>query len=342
MRVAVYYNNRDVRIEERPVPKIGPGELLMRIRASGICGSDVMEWYRTAKAPCVLGHEVAGEIVEIGPGIDILKKGDRISASHHVPCYNCHYCQLGHHTLCDTLRTTNFEPGGFAEWVRLPEINSRYGVYRIPDTVSFEEATFVEPLACVVRAQQKVNVRKGQTVLVIGCGVSGLLHVMVAKTRGATKIFACDLIDSRMEVALQCGANEVFKASDNIPKKLSLTNEGRLADVVIVCAVNKEATLQAIECAGRGGVVLFFALQSPDQVIPFSMNEVFWQKGLTFTSSYAASPEDHRESLDLICSRKVNVSQLITHRLGLSEVAKGFNLVMNARDSIKVILDPSR
>jgi len=255
MRVANYYSNKDVRIEELPIPRIGRGELLIKINATGICGSDVLEWYRSKKVPRVLGHEVAGEIAEVGPGINGFKKGDRVSASHHVPCYKCHYCNLGHHTLCDTLRTTNFDPGGFSEWVRLPEINSLYGVYRIPDTVSFEEATFIEPLACVVRAQRKVDIRKGQTVFIIGCGVSGLLHIMLAKVRGAERVIACDLVDLRLKAALQCGANEVFKASDVIPKKLSQTNEGRLADVVISCAANKEATFQVIEYAGRGGVV---------------------------------------------------------------------------------------
>ncbi|UCG81599.1 MAG: alcohol dehydrogenase catalytic domain-containing protein, partial [Desulfobacterales bacterium] len=154
MRVAMYYNNKDIRIEEMSVPSIGPGEVLVRIEASGICGSDVMEWYRIKRAPLVLGHEIAGEVVEVGEGVDRYKKGDRVVASHHVPCNTCRYCLSGHHTVCDTLRGTSFDPGGFAEYVRLPAINVDRGVYHVPNEVSFEEATFTEPLACVLRGQR--------------------------------------------------------------------------------------------------------------------------------------------------------------------------------------------
>ena len=137
MRVAMYYNNNDIKIEEKPTPKIGRGELLMRVEASGICGSDVMEWYRIKKAPLVLGHEVAGPIEEAGEGVEKFKVGDRIVASHHVPCNTCYYCLTGHHTACDTLRKTNFDPGGFAEYIRLPSINVDRGVFHIPDSVSY-------------------------------------------------------------------------------------------------------------------------------------------------------------------------------------------------------------
>ncbi|MGB2876915.1 MAG: alcohol dehydrogenase catalytic domain-containing protein, partial [Dehalococcoidales bacterium] len=154
MRAAVWYNNRDIRIEEMPVPKIGPGELLLRVEASGICGSDVMEWYRLDKAPLILGHEVGAQVVEVGSGVENFKEGDCVSAAHHVPCNTCYYCLRGHHTMCDTLRKTNFDPGGFAEYVRLPAINVERGVFRLPDEMSYEEATFIEPLACVLRGQR--------------------------------------------------------------------------------------------------------------------------------------------------------------------------------------------
>jgi len=152
MRVAKWYNNQDVRVEEMPTPEIGLGELLVRIIASGICGSDVMEWYRLDRAPLVLGHEIAGEVVGVGEGVEPYKVGDRVAVAHHVPCNTCHYCLSGNSTVCDTLRRTNFDPGGFAEYVRLPAINVDRGVFLLPDEVSYEEATFVEPLACVLRA----------------------------------------------------------------------------------------------------------------------------------------------------------------------------------------------
>jgi L-iditol 2-dehydrogenase len=171
VRVAVYYNNRDVRLEEMPRPRIGPGELLVKVIASGICGSDVMEWYRIKKAPRVLGHEIAGDIVEVGEGVTRYEVGDRVFVSHHVPCNTCRYCLSGQHTVCETLHTTNYDPGGFAEFLRVPAINVDRGVWVLPDDVSFEEGVFIEPLGCVVRAQRVARVQPGQTVLVQGSGM---------------------------------------------------------------------------------------------------------------------------------------------------------------------------
>ena len=184
-RVAVYYNNDDVRIAEQPVPEIGPGETLVRIHASGICGSDVLEWYRVPKAPIVLGHEVAGEVVAIGEGVCSVAVGDRVVLSHHVPDNTCRYCLTGNHTACHTLHTTNFDPGGFAQYVRMPALQTDRGILRMPDSMSYEEGSFVEPLACVVRAQSRAGVRPGSTVLVMGSGISGLLHIRLALALGA-------------------------------------------------------------------------------------------------------------------------------------------------------------
>ncbi|MFH1886029.1 MAG: alcohol dehydrogenase catalytic domain-containing protein, partial [Pseudomonadota bacterium] len=171
MRVATYYKNNDLRIEERPVPGIGPGELLVKVLASGICGSDVMEWYRVKSAPRVLGHEIAGQVVEAGEGVTEFAAGDRVFVSHHVPCGVCPLCLSGHATACDLLRSTNFDPGGFAEYLRVPAVNlEKKGVFRIPDEVSDEDATFVEPLACALRGQRAAGMAPAKSVLVLGAG----------------------------------------------------------------------------------------------------------------------------------------------------------------------------
>ena len=201
MRVATYYNNRDVRLEEIPTPRIGPGELLVKVMASGICGSDVMEWYRIKKAPRVLGHEITGEIVEVGNSVDRYHIGDRIFVSHHVPCNTCYYCLNGHHTVCDTLRGTNFDPGGFAEYIRVPRINVDRGVFVLPEEVSFEDGVFIEPLACVLRGQRLARLKPGQSVFVIGSGISGLLHIALAHTSGAGRIIASDINEYRLKAA---------------------------------------------------------------------------------------------------------------------------------------------
>lgn len=341
MKVAVYYNNKDIRIEERPIPEIGEGELLIKTKSAGICGSDVAEWYRTGKVGRVLGHEIAGEIVEIGSGVKNLKKGDRVAASHHVPCYECHYCHLGHHTLCDTLRKTNFDPGGFAEWIRLPSLNVRHGVYPL-DGISFEEGTFIEPLACTIRAQQKANVRTGQTVLVIGCGTAGLLHIHLAKLSGIEKVIAVDINDYRLEAAKNFGADFVFQSSDKILESIRQVNDGRLADVVVLCAGKKPVVEQALKCVERGGTLLFFALNSPDQEILLSPYEIFWQKGVTLMNSYAASPEDHREAVKIIQSGKTRLKEMISHQLSFDEIGKGFEMVASAQNSLKVVIDATR
>ena len=341
MRVAVWYNNRDVRLEETPVPQIGPGELLVRIEASGICGSDVMEWYRLDRAPLILGHEISGQVAEVGEGVSQYRKGDRVTVAHHVPCNTCHYCLSGHHTVCDTLRQTNFDPGGFAEYVRLPAINVERGVFRLPDEVSYEMATFVEPIACVLRGQRQANFKPGQSVLVIGSGIAGLLHVLIARTMGAGVIMATDVIPYRLEAARQLGADYTIPAEEYSPERFRECN-GRLADLVIVCTGAKPAFEQALESVDRGGTVLFFAPTAAGVTIPVSINELFWRNDVTLTTSYAGSPADYQAALDMIATRNLPLTRMISHRLNLAETGLGFQLVSEATNSIKVIIEPQK
>ena len=338
----MYYNNGDVRLEEMPTPKIGPGELLVRIEASGICGSDVMEWYRIKKAPLVLGHEIAGEIVEVGNGVERYKVGDRVAASHHVPCNTCHYCLGGHHTMCPTLRSTTFDPGGFAEYVRLPAINVDRGVYPLPDEVSYEEATFVEPLACVLRAQRIAGLRPGQSVLVVGSGMTGLLHINLARALGAGRIIATDITRYRLDAARRFGADDAIDASEDVPARVRELNGGRLADKVFVCAGAVSAINQGLQSVDRGGTVLLFAPTDPGITIPVSVTDLFFSGGVTVTSSYAGSPADHMTAVGLLRAGSVNVGEMISHRLGLEETGSGFKLVAEAKESMKVIIEPQR
>ena len=341
MRVAVWYNNRDVRVEEMPKPRIGPGELLVRVIASGICGSDVMEWYRLDRAPLVLGHEIAGEVVEVGEGVESYKAGDRVTVAHHVPCNTCHYCLSGNPTVCDTLRRTNFYPGGFAEYVRLPAINVDRGVFLLPDEVSFEDATLVEPLACVLRGQRRANFQPGQTVIVIGSGISGLLHIQLARALGAGRIVATDINGYRLEAAKRFGADVAINADDYSPDRLRELN-GFLADLVIVCTGAVTAVNQALPSVERGGTVLFFAPTALGVTIPVAINELFWRTDRTLTTSYAGSPADYAAALRLIHARRVPVREMITHRLSLEETGLGFQLVAEAQESLKVIVEPQR
>jgi L-iditol 2-dehydrogenase len=341
MRVATYYNNRDVRLEEIPTPKIGPGEVLVEVVASGICGSDVMEWYRIKKAPRVLGHEITGEIVEVGSGVARYKIGDRVFVSHHVPCNTCRYCLSGYHTLCDTLRSTNFDPGGFAEYLRVPGINVDRGVFLLPKEVSFEEGVFIEPLACVLRGQRLTGFHPGQTVLVIGSGISGLLHVALARASGAAHVVATDISEYRLKAALRFGADEGIHAKEDVPSRIRRILGGCLADLVIVCAGTASAYHQALQSADRGGKILCFAPLEPGVSFPLPLFD-FWNDGITLLSTYGGSPLDIAGAIELIRAQRLPVQGMITHRLPLAETGLGFRLVTEAKESIKVIIEPHR
>ena len=377
MKCALYYSNKDIRLIEKDIPKINDGEVLMKVEASGICGSDVIEWYRRDKVPLVLGHEVTGVITEAGKNVKKYKAGDRICAAHHVPCNICKYCLSGHQTVCDTLRSTNFDPGGFSQFVRLPEINVQNGIYLLPDSVSFEEGTFVEPLACVVRAQRLAGVKPADTVIVIGSGLAGLLHISLLRAAGASRIIAVDINDKRLEFAKKFGADYTFNAKNfgagtpdagfgdgspakkgrnrenglitdaddgrNLPdlsEAVKDVNEGFLADIVILSTGADGAILQGLKSVRRGGTVLFFGAADEGAKLPLSINEIFWRTEVTLLSSYAGSILDHRTALELIRARRINVKDMITDRFPLSGIAKGFELTAKAQDSLKVIINP--
>jgi L-iditol 2-dehydrogenase len=338
---AVYYNNHDVRIEEMAIPEIGEDEALLKVMASGICGSDVIEWYRIPKAPRVLGHEATGVIDKVGSKVTSLKVGDRVFVSHHVPCNQCRYCQRGHHTACQTLHTTNYFPGGFAQYIRVPKINVDFGVYKLPDDMSFEEGTFIEPLACVSRGQRLADLQKDDTLLIIGSGIAGILHTQLAKFKGVENIVVADINPYRLELAKKFGADHALDAKENLPEKLKDVNGGRLADQVVVCTAATSAALTALDCVENGGAILFFAVPDPSVKLPVPITQ-FWRNEITMRTSYGAAPNDLEDSMRVLATKRLNVKDMITHRLGLSEAQEGFRLMAEAGQSLKVILEPNR
>ncbi len=339
MKVAVYYNNHDIRVEERPVPRIAAGELLVKVMASGICGSDVMEWYRIKKAPIVLGHEISGVIVEKGSGVERYRIGERVFVSHHIPCNTCHYCLRGSHTACETLHSTNYDPGGFSEYLRVPALNVDRGVFILPDDVSFDQGVFVEPLACVVRGQRLAGLQPAQSVLILGSGISGLLHLMLAKALGAGRIVTTDISERRLRAAMSLGADAAIHASEDVPARFRALNGGRPADLVIVCAGALSAYRQALLSVDRGGTILCFAPTDPDIELPVPVND-FWRNEIRVLPSYGNAPHDAAVAIELIRSGRVPVEKMITHRLSLAEAGLGFKLVAEAGEAIKVILYP--
>ncbi len=339
MKVAMYYNNNDVRIEEMPVPTINENELLVKVKASGICGSDVMEWYRIKKAPKVLGHEIAGDIVEVGKKVKKYKVGDRVFVSHHVPCDTCHFCIDDKQTLCHTLHTTNFYPGGFAEYLRVPEINIKNGVFVLPKEVSYDDGVFIEPLACVVRGLKTAGMKPGLNVLVIGSGISGLIQIKLARAWGANRIMATDIDEYRLKSAKKFGADFTINAKENVPEQVKKYNDGKLADLVVISTGATSAVSQGLQSVETGGTILFFAPAEPGVEIPFPLFDL-WNKQVKMVSTYAGVKKDILEAIDLIKTKKIIVTDMITHKLPLSETAKGFKLVAQAKDSIKVVIEP--
>lgn len=340
MLTAVYYNNHDVRIQEEPIPAIGEDEALLKVMSSGICGSDVIEWYRVPRAPLVLGHEATGVIDKVGAKVKKVKVGDRVFVSHHVPCNQCRYCKRGYHTACHTLHTTNYYPGGFSQYIRIPKINLDYGIYRLPDKMTFEEGTFIEPLACVCRGQRLSRLQKDDSVLIIGSGIAGILHVQLAKFKGVKKIVVSDINPFRLELAKKFGATDTINAKENVPSKLKEVNDGHLADQVIVCTGATSASLSALECVDNGGTILFFAVPDPTVKLPVPINQ-FWRNEITMQTSYGAAPNDLEESLKVLATKKLNIKDMITHKLPLTKAQEGFRLMAEAGQSLKVILEPN-
>ncbi len=338
MRVGMYYNNQDVRVEEMPKPEIGYGELLLKVKACGICGSDVMEWYRIKKAPLVLGHEATGEIAQVGEGVKGYKSGDRVFVSHHVPCNTCRYCLNGHHTACETLHNTNFYPGGFSEYVRVPPLNVDRGVFILPKEVSFEEGTFIEPLACVIRAQRMAQFQPGQNVLILGGGISGLLHLLLARAIGAGRIIVTDINEYRLNFARDLGADAVIHASDDVPAKVREANDNRFAEHVVICASALSAFNQGLQSVDRAGTILCFAPTAPGVNLSVPVND-FWRNNIKIIHSYGSAALDTVMAIELLRAGRVPVRKMITHKFDLAHIGTGFKLTADAKESIKVVIE---
>ncbi|PKN06006.1 MAG: alcohol dehydrogenase, partial [Deltaproteobacteria bacterium HGW-Deltaproteobacteria-7] len=311
-------------------------EMLVKVISCGICGSDIVEWYRLPRAPLVQGHEIGAQVVAVGSSVKKYKPGDRVFIAPKVPCLKCFYCENGHYPQCSEVKERL--PGGFAEYILVPEILIENGTYLLPENITYDQSTFIEPLACAVRAQRLAGVKKGQSVLVIGCGMSGLLNVKLALTKGC-KVIAADINKTKLEFAVRMGADSAIDAADNIAERLVAEN-GKKADIVFLCASADSAVEQAWKCVDKGGTVVLFAVPAPEKKVVVPVND-FWMKEITILTSYYCGPPDIIESMKLIEWRNIPVDDLITHRLPLNDIVKGFQLVTDGRESIKVIINPN-
>ena len=338
MKAAMYYSLNDIRIEDVPNPKIGADEILVEMKACGICGSDLMDWYLRSRAPLVLGHEPAGVIVEAGKNVKGFEVGDRVFAHHHVADLTCYYCKRGDYTLCPQFGQTHLEPGGFAEYFKVPAPNLQIDTLKLPQSLSYEEATLIEPVGCCIRAQNKVGIRKGDSVAIIGAGPSGIMHSMLARISGAAQILVSDVVDYRLKMAKRLGADlTVNPKQENLVKRGKEATENRGADVVIVTAPNVKAVEDSVQIVRRGGKLLLFAPTQPDQYARLSPHRLFFSE-ITVIPSYSVSHIETRTALQLISSGKIKARELITHRFPLSRTAEAFQTAARSKECLKVVV----
>ena len=339
MKAAFVKGASKVAVEDIEKPKLGKGEIMVQMHACGICGSDVEKVFGKYSQPSMkLGHEPSGIISEIGENVSGFKKGDRVFVHHHVPCYSCHYCLHGNETMCEKYYETNLSPCGLSEQFVVPAWNVEHGgVLKIPDSISFEEAAMIEPLACCVRAWKKFPFQKGDSVAIFGVGATGMMHVMLAKSNDAGKIFCFDKNDFRLDFAKKFGITRAFQSNEDAKKKILDETDRRGVDVVIIATGNLQALLDSVDYVRRGGWIVLFGVPSKGATLELDMSTIY-SKEITLVTSYAASDIDTKESLKLIETAKIPVGKLITHRYSIFDSQKAFDHAHSGENAMKIII----
>jgi L-iditol 2-dehydrogenase len=343
MRVARLYGWGDVRIEEQPLPAIGAGELLIRVEACGVCGSDALSWYVDNKAPVVLGHEPAGTVVAVGMGVDRLRPGDRVFVHHHAPCARCEECRRGLWSNCATWRSNGLDPGGFAEYARVLAPNAERDTLLLPSAIDFDTATFIEPLACCIRAVKRQGaVQVGDSALIVGLGAMGLLMVQLSRLYGARCVLGSDFNPARRARAAELGADGVLDpAAVDVGAEVRTRTAGRGADIVVVCPGDTSAVLSGLTAAAPGARVVCFTPLPPGRPLSIDQNALYFRE-ITLTQSYSCGPDETREALRLLTDELIEVQSLVTHRVGLEGVAEALERACGKADGFKSIIYPGQ
>ncbi len=334
-RAAVYHGPGDIRIERLPVPAPGPGEVLAKIRACGLCSSETMSWYMQRKAPVPLGHEPVGEIVTAGDGVS-RRPGECVFIHHHAPCHACRACRRGDYVHCQTWRRTRLMPGGLAEYAVIPAQVVSSDLLTLPPDVDDETAVFVEPLACALKALRRARLRPDDRVAVIGLGVIGLLQVLLLRARGVERVIGVEPLPERRAAGEKAGAQVVGGAEVDVPSRVREHTDGG-ADLVIVTPPSLEALRVGFDCVAPGGRLVVFTSLPPEESWPLPVHDLFFRE-VTVIPSYSAGPDDTREALAQLVAG-LSVRTLITHRLGLDDAAEGYRLVA-AGQALKVVVRP--
>jgi len=342
MKAAVIKSNSNIEIKNIEKPPIGPGDMLVKMRACGICGSDVEKVFGKYGQPSMrLGHEPAGIITQVGSEISNFSVGDRVFTHHHVACYSddCHECNHGNETMCKKYYESNLEPCGLADEYVVPEWNVKHGgVLNIPDSMSFEEAAMIEPLACCIRAWNKFKHHKNDSVAILGVGPTGIMHVLLAKLYGFGKVFCLDLNDFRLNFAKKFETVTIHSGNTNALEQIKSETANQGVDVVIVSTSSLNALKDAVNFVRKGGIIVMFGVPSKGANVDLDMSEIY-SKGVTIVNSYAASDFDTKEALEKISSKQINVSQLITHKYNLQECQQAFVHARTGDNAMKIIIN---
>ena len=341
MKAAVVKSNSNIEIKNIEKPPVGPGDMLVKMRACGICGSDVEKVFGKYGQPSMrLGHEPAGIITQVGSEISNFSVGDRVFTHHHVACYSddCHECSHGNETMCKRYYESNLEPCGLADEYVVPEWNVKHGgVLNIPANMSFEEAAMIEPLACCIRAWNKFKHQKNDSVAILGVGPTGIMHVLLAKLYGFGKVFCLDLNDFRLNFAKKFETTTIHSGNTNAMEQIKSETANQGVDVVIVSTSSLNALKDAVHFVRKGGTIVMFGVPSKGANVDLDMSEVY-SKGITIVNSYAASDVDTTHALDLISNKQIDVSQLITHKYNLQECQQAFAHAKSGDNAMKIII----
>lgn len=331
-----------VSVEEVTAPKLmEDGDILIKMHACGVCGSDLEKVYgQYGMSSAKLGHEPSGEVINVGKSVNDFNVGDRVFIHHHVACYSCYFCRHGDYTMCDMYQKSNITPCGLSEQILVPEWNvSHGGVIRLPDTVTFDEASFIEPLGCCIRALNKCNFQKGDDIAIIGSGPAGIMHVKLAKAFGAGKIIVLDINDFRMNFVKKYGDVHIFNSitDKDLTRKIKDLTGHRGVDLSIVATGSTKALIQSFEITRKGGKIMLFGVPSKGSEIPIDVSKIYSNEQ-SLISCYAASEIETNQALKLITEKRIDVKQLITHRFSINRADEAIRCAHEANDAMKVIV----
>src|SRR5690242_6174799 len=331
-----------VSVDEVTAPKLmEDGDILIKMHACGVCGSDLEKVYgQYGMSSAKLGHEPSGEVIYVGKSVDDFNVGDRVFIHHHVACYTCYFCRHGDYTMCDMYQKSNITPCGLSEQILVPEWNvSHGGVIRLPDTVTFDEASFIEPLGCCIRALNKCNFQKGDDIAIIGSGPAGIMHVKLAKAFGAGKIIVLDINDFRMNFVKKYGDVHIFNSitDKDLTRKIKDLTGHRGVDLSIVATGSTKALIQSFEITRKGGKIMLFGVPSKGSEIPIDVSKIYSNEQ-SLISCYAASEIETNQALKLITEKRIDVKQLITHRFSINRADEAIRCAHEANDAMKVIV----